>query len=53
MLQSLGRIKDIWVTLDKECGENAVDHNSKLYCLVKNFTIKKKTASAKQTTLKH
>ena len=53
VLQSLKRIKDICVTLDKECGENAVEHCSKLYCLVENYTIKKKTDSAKQTTLKN
>ena len=48
VLQSLRRIKDICITLDKECGENAVEQCSKLYCLAKRYTIYTKIATAKQ-----
>ena len=51
VLQSLKRIKDICDILDRECEENAVEQCIKVYCLYKNYSIYKKTATAKQTTL--
>ena len=41
------------VVLNKECGENTVERYSKLYCLVEIYALKKKTAIAKQNTLKN
>ena len=47
VLQSLRWIKDICVTLGKEYGENAVEQCSKVYCMAKNYAVKKKTANPK------
>ena len=44
VLKSHRRVKDICITLDKECGDNVVEQCRKLYCLVENYAVYRKTA---------
>ena len=50
VLQPLGRIKDICITLVKDCGENALEQSSKLYCVVKNYQKQNKSNNKVENT---